>query len=77
MWLFVSSYLIEHPKGKFLVDTGWERAMSPNGVFDKKAQIKSLGSFILYLVNQGVIEFDECIDEQLAKIGVKASDIDA
>ena len=77
LWLPVSSYLIEHPKGKFLVDTGWERTMSPNGVFDKKAQIKSLGSFILYLVNQGVVEFGECIDEQLAKIGVKTSDLDA
>lgn len=76
LWLPVSSYLIEHPKGKFLVDTGWERTMSPNGVFDKKAQIKSLGSFILYLVNQGVVEFGECIDEQLAKIGVKTSDLD-
>ena len=77
LWLPVSSYLIEHPKGKFLVDTGWERGMSPNGVFDKKAQIKSLGSFILYLVNQGVVELGECIDEQLAKIGFKTSDIDA
>lgn len=77
LWLPVSSYLIEHPRGKYLIDTGWERAMSPNGVFDKKAQIKSLGSFILYLVNQGVVGFGKCIDEQLTKIGVKTSDIDS
>ena len=27
-----------------MVDTGWARAMSPEGEFDKKAQIRSLGS---------------------------------
>ncbi|MBR1373507.1 N-acyl homoserine lactonase family protein [bacterium] len=77
LWLPVSSYLIKHPKGLFLIDTGWERNMSPNGVFDRKAQIKSLGSFILYLVNQGVINKGECIDEQLLKEDLKTSDIDA
>jgi len=55
MWLPVSCYLVEHPKGRILVDTGWHRDMSPNGVYDKKAQIKSLGSWILYHVNQGRI----------------------
>lgn len=77
LWLPVSAYLIEHPKGKFLVDTGWARDMSPNGEFDKKAQIKSLGSVILYEVNQGRIPLGECIDEHLAKMGIKDSDIDA
>lgn len=67
LWLPVSAYLIEHPKGLFLVDTGWARAMSPKGEFDKKAQIKSLGSLVLYEVNQGQIPLGECIDEQLAK----------
>ena len=42
LWLPVSVYLIEHPEGLFLVDTGWARAMSPEGEFDKKAQIRSL-----------------------------------
>ncbi|MBP3866255.1 MAG: N-acyl homoserine lactonase family protein [Eggerthellaceae bacterium] len=77
LWLPVSAYLIEHPKGKFLVDTGWARAMSPNGEFDKKAQIKSLGSRVLYEVNQGQVPLGQCIDEQLADMGIKASDIDA
>ena len=77
LWLPVSAYLIEHPKGKFLVDTGWAREMSPNGGFDKKAQIKSLGSVILYEVNQGRIGLGQCIDEQLAKMGIQDSDIDA
>ena len=28
----VSAYLIEHPKGKVLIDTGWSREISPEGV---------------------------------------------
>ena len=51
--------------------------MSPEGKFDKKAQIRSLGSWPLYKVNQGVIDKGKCIDEQLAKIGIKPEDIDA
>ena len=77
LWLPVSAYLIEHPKGKFLVDTGWSREMSPKGEFDKKAQIKSLGSKLLYEVNQGRVALGECIDEQLVKIGIRVSDLDA
>lgn len=77
LWLPVSTYLIEHASGLFLVDTGWARSMSPKGEFDKKAQIKSLGSLVLYEVNQGQIPLGECVDEQLAAMGIKTSDIDA
>lgn len=77
LWLPVSAYLIEHPEhGRILVDTGWERAMSPNGEYDRKAQIESLGSPILYKVNQGQIPLGMTIDEQLAKMGIMPSDID-
>ena len=76
IWLPVSAYLIEHPKGRILVDTGWHREMSPDGVYNRKAQIKSLGSWQLYMVNQGRIAKGQAIDEQLAKMGLKPSDID-
>lgn len=76
LWLPVSAYLIEHPKGKILFDCGWHRDMSPNGEYDKKAQIHSLGSKLLYIVNQGVLEKEQGIDEQLLKIGVKPADLD-
>lgn len=76
LWLPVSSYLIEHPKGNVLVDCGWHRDMSPNGEYDKKAQIRSLGSRLLYLVNQGKVEKGQAINEQLIEIGIKPSDID-
>lgn len=76
LWLPVSAYLIEHPKGRILVDTGWHREMSPDSVYNRKAQIKSLGSFILYNINQGRIASGEAIDEQLASLGLKPTDID-
>lgn len=76
LWLPVSAYLIEHPKGKILVDTGWSRSMSPNGVYDKKAQCKSLGSPFLYLINQGVVEPGAAVGEQLQKIGIEPKDLD-
>ena len=48
IWLPVFSFLIEHPKGLVLFDTGWLREMSPDGVYDKKAQISrwARGSYI-------------------------------
>lgn len=77
LWLPVSAYLIEHPDhGRILVDTGWERAMSPDGVFDKKAQIRSLGSPVLYKVNQGRIPIGETVPEQLERMGMSPSDLD-
>lgn len=76
IWMPVSAYLIEHSKGLILFDTGWSRGMSPNGEYDKRAQIKSLGSPLLYLINQGKIEKGKAIDEQLNSLGYKASDID-
>ena len=75
-WLPVSAYLVECSHGKILFDCGWHRDMSPNGEFDREAQIKSLGGFLLYKTNQGVLSMGEAIDEQLAEIGVQPSDLD-
>ena len=77
LWLPVSSYLIEHPRGLVLVDAGWSRSMSPHGIEDRRAQIRSLGSWLLYKVNQGVVPLGACIDEQLAELGVRPSDLAA
>ncbi len=76
LWLPVSSYLIEFAHGKILFDCGWHRDMSPNGEFDKKAQIKSLGSLPLYMTNQGRIGKGAAIDEQLAVLGIRPADLD-
>ena len=50
--------------------------MSPNGEYDKQAQIKSLGSRVLYNVNQGMVPAGQAIDEQLALMGIMPSDLD-
>ena len=76
LWLPVYSFLIEHPKARILVDCGWHRDMSPEGVYDKKAQIKSLGSRLLYMTNQGRIAKGTAIDEQLQTMGIRPSDLD-
>ena len=76
IWLPVFSFLIEHPKGKILFNTGWHREMSPEGVYDRRAQIKSLGSFLLYQINQGRIAPGEAVNEHLERMGIKPSDLD-
>lgn len=75
LWMPVSVYLIEHPKGFVLVDTGWNMSMSPNGEYDKKAQIDSLGSFVLYNINQGFVESGAAVNEQLNAMGIKPRDL--
>ena len=70
LWLPVSAYLIECAHGNVLFDCGWHRDMSPHGVFERRAQIRSLGSLPLYFTNQVVVESSAAIDEQLAARGI-------
>lgn len=64
----VSAYLIVHPKGKVLIDTGWdtkyadERPRQMLGFVDK--------------ISAPVIGRGEGIDSKLAALGLKAADID-
>lgn len=68
MALPVSAYLIEHPKGLVLIDTGWHTDVRIN-------QFKYLGP-LLYMVNKAYLPNGEAINEQLATLGYKPSDID-
>lgn len=52
------------------------RQMSPMGVLDRKAQIRSLGSLPLYMTNQGVVESGAAVSEQLATKGISSSELD-
>lgn len=74
VWLPVPVYLIEHPQGLVLVDTGWPRAISPKGVEDRAAQIRVLG-LPYYNVCRGVLGEGEAAEEQLAKMGIRPRDI--
>ena len=75
IWLPVSAYLIEIEKLKILVDTGWHREISPDGEYDRIAQVKHLG-IGHFLINQGVLPKGESITEQLEKINILPHDID-
>lgn len=50
--------------------------MSPEGVFDKKAQIRSLGGYPLYFTNQGVVPLGCTVGEQLVDQGIWPRDLD-
>ncbi len=75
LWLPVSAYLIECSKGKILVDTGWSREMSPDGVYNRSAQIRHM-SLPLYFVNQGEIAKGEAVHEQLRSLGIDPGELD-
>lgn len=74
VWLPVSAYLIEHPRGLVLLDTGWSREMSPAGAFDAAAQRRHLGH-MLAKVNQGEVRPGQTVREQLAETGIAPADL--
>ena len=75
IWLPVSAYLVEHGDYKILVDTGWHRAISPEGEYDRRAQVKHMG-LGHFLLNQGVLPKGESIVEQLAAMNIAPEDLD-
>ena len=68
-------YLIEHPKGLILVDTGVGRAFSPAGVFDANASAALIGKPLTAYLHPSVAA-DESISEQLWARGLKPADLD-
>lgn len=71
----VAAYLIEHPRGLILVDTGWCRDISPAGVYDGKAVDrvlpKHLAAFYRPWLPEGM-----AVHEQLAARGLRPEDLD-
>ena len=68
IWLPVSAYLIEHPRGLVLIDTGWHTDVRAD-------QIKHLGRFH-YMINKADLPAGQAIHEQLAQRGIKPGDLD-
>ena len=58
----VSVYLIEHPRGNVLVDTGWSKAV--RGDYKKHLPMKG------YLASKPILPPGENITEQLDKLGI-------
>ena len=75
IWLPVSAYLIEHGDYKILVDTGWHRDISPDGEYNRRAQVKHMG-LGHFLLNQGILPKGESIVEQLAALNIAPEDLD-
>ena len=71
----VHAFLAEHPAGLFLIDTGWSRAISPSGVYDRAAVLKELPVHLAAMYKPYVPE-GMAISEQLDSMGIKPSDLD-
>ncbi|MGV3041695.1 N-acyl homoserine lactonase family protein [Staphylococcus rostri] len=63
----VSVYLIEHPKGLILIDTGWHTD-------NRTKQIRNLS--FQYPVNKADLPEGQAVHEQLKKLGYEPKDID-
>lgn len=63
----VSSYLIEHPKGLILVDTGWHKQVRRSNWAELGPQVQ---------INTGYLPAGWAIDERLAALGYKPEDLD-
>lgn len=69
MVLPVSCYLIEHPTGRILIDTGWDTLLS------KKKPHRFFG--LESKVSLPIIKEDEGVDTHLARLGLTSADIEA
>ncbi|WP_318766769.1 N-acyl homoserine lactonase family protein [Lactiplantibacillus carotarum] len=63
----VSSYLIEHPRGLILIDTGWNKLV-------RKSNWQELGPQVQ--INTGYLPAGWAVDERLAALGYQPSDLD-
>ena len=71
----VCVYLVEHPRGLILVDTGWCREISPHGVYDLKAVQELLPPHLAALFHPFLPE-GMAVHEQLAAMGIRPEDLD-
>lgn len=63
----VSSYLIEHPKGLVLIDTGWNKQVRQSNWAELGLQVQ---------INTGYLPNGWAIDERLSALGYQPQDID-
>lgn len=63
----VSSYLIEHPKGTLLIDTGWNSTIRESNWHELGLQMQ---------INTGYLPAGWAVDERLAALGYRPEDLD-
>ena len=71
----VNVFLIEHPRGLILVDTGWCREISPEGEYDPRAVRRVLPPHLASLF-QPFLPKGAAIHEQLARMGIRPEELD-
>lgn len=64
----VTSYLIEHPRGLLLVDTGWDVAI--------RTDARRYEGFANYFASPGELPAGQAVTEHLARLGYAPSDLD-
>lgn len=64
----VTAYLIEHPKGIVLVDTGWDTAIRENA--------RKYEGFANYFASPGTLPKGQAVTEHMKKLGYDPKDID-
>lgn len=68
IWLPVNAFLIEHPNGLVLIDTGWDKQV-------REHPIQAI-TFNMWYASKPKLPEGMAIDEQLKKIGYDVQDID-
>ena len=86
-YLRMKGFNVLHPMGfdsfglpaeNYAIKTGTHPSTTTHANIEKfTQQIKSLGSYLLYLVNQGILPMGEGVDEHLSRLGLTPSDLDA
>jgi len=68
IWLPVKAFLIEHPRGRILVDTGWDSAV-------RRHPVRTL-TFPMWFASKPRLPEGAAVDEQLAALGLAPGDLD-
>lgn len=71
----VCVFLIEHPRGLILVDTGWRRDISPEGVYDLKAVGRVLPASSAALFRPYLPE-GMAVSERLSAMGIRPQELE-
>lgn len=71
----VCVFLIEHPRGLVLVDTGWRRDISPEGVYDPKAVGRVLPASSAALFRPYLPE-GMAVSERLSAMGIRPQELE-
>lgn len=68
VWLPVKAFLVVHPKGKILVDTGWDSRV-------REHPVQAI-TYPMWFASKPRLPAGQAVDEQLAALGIKPAELD-